>query len=217
MADMTPSGPARQLASAAAPVGLQPAGVVRHFVENQHIFAQGDDARGYFMVATGTVRTCCLLRGGRRHVAAFHVPGDFFGFEEGAQRSLSAEAVCRSSVVSYRSVIPKRDSPFDDVRTRLLDLAVRTLSRAQKHAVSLGRRNAEERIAAFLIDWAACSPHAAELSLPMTRQDLGDHLGLTVETVSRTLKRMARNGLIELRTARRIRLTDTAALNRLTS
>ncbi len=81
----------------------------------------------------------------------------------------------------------------------------------------LGRRTAVEKVAAFLIDWAGNFPAAEHVSLAMTRQDIADYLGLTVETVSRTLARLRRGAFIELTTAREIGLTNLAGLRSLAS
>jgi len=89
---------------------------------------------------------------------------------------------------------------------------LRNLSRAQEHAVLLGRRSAVEKVAAFLLDWARQSSAAGTIGLAMTRQDIGDYLGLTIETVSRTLSQLERDGVIELPSVRQIRIKDLEAL-----
>jgi CRP/FNR family nitrogen fixation transcriptional regulator len=89
---------------------------------------------------------------------------------------------------------------------------MRSLARAQVHALLLGRRSAVEKVAAFLVDWATHSANTGTVTLEMTRQDIADYLGLTIETVSRTLSQFERDGMIQFSTARHIRLTDPAAL-----
>jgi CRP/FNR family nitrogen fixation transcriptional regulator len=198
--------------------GLQTAGAVRHFAPNQQIFREGDAVGTYFKVVAGVVRTCRLLSGGRRQVDDFHVPDDLFGFEMGPLRRHSAEAACHTTVILYRHLSAEALAANNqDIARRLFAQAVRSLSRAQDHAVLLGRCTALEKVAAFLIDWAAIFQNTDEIILAVTRQDIADYLGLTVETVSRILARLEGNALIELSTARRIRLTDPVALRALAS
>ena len=94
---------------------------------------------------------------------------------------------------------------------------MKNLARAQEHSLSLGRRNAVEKVAAFLIELFEKSPDAKEITLAMTRQDIADYLGLTMETVSRTLSQLERDAFIELTTAREIRMKDRTALRSLNS
>ncbi len=86
------------------------------------------------------------------------------------------------------------------------------LQRAQDHMLLLGRKNAQERIAAFLLDMSGRLPQQDAVELPMSRQDIADYLGLTIETVSRTLTQLERDGIIAIPASRRILLTDPAAL-----
>jgi CRP/FNR family nitrogen fixation transcriptional regulator len=197
---------------------LQAAGAVRHFAQNQQIFREGDAAGAYFKVISGVVRTCRFLSGGRRQIDDFHVPGDLFGFEMGPVRRHSAEAACRTTAILYRHrSLETLAANNQDIALRLFAQAVRSLSRAQDHAVLLGRCTAIEKVATFLVYWAANFHDTDEIILAITRQDIADYLGLTVETVSRILARMAGNAVIELSTARRIRLTDPVALRALAS
>jgi CRP/FNR family transcriptional regulator, nitrogen fixation regulation protein len=89
------------------------------------------------------------------------------------------------------------------------------MARSQNHSLLLGRGTAVERLAAFLIEWAQHSPGAQTIALPLTRRDIADYLGLTLETVSRMFSQLSRNALIELPTARQIRFKDLAALREL--
>jgi CRP/FNR family nitrogen fixation transcriptional regulator len=88
------------------------------------------------------------------------------------------------------------------------------LRRAREHALLLGRRGALEKMAGFLLDMVKKSKEAV-VALPMSRQDIADYLGLTIETVSRALSQLERDGIIELQSIRQIRLRDTASLRAL--
>ena len=184
-------------------------GPVMHYAQDSEIYGEGEDADCYYKVISGVVRTCKFLADGRRQIDAFHVAGDLFGVETGCTHTLSAEAVGDCEIVAYRRWIPcaKRGAP-----AQLLEHVMRNLERAQEHAVLLGRRTAPEKVASFLLGWAKHSAKGATIALAMTRQDMGDYLGLTLETVSRILSRMERDDLIELPSARQIRVTNLAAL-----
>jgi len=198
--------------------GLPAVGSTLNFTENQEIYGEGDEAVLFFKVSIGVVRTCTYLSDGRRQIDAFYLPGNVFGLEVGAEHSLSAETVCNSTIISYR----RRDLEMlaannEGASRQLFSYAMQSLARAQQHAVVLGRRCAVEKVAAFLTDWAAYSPQSEILTLEMPRQDIADYLGLTIETVSRTFAHLEGKALIELPTARQIRLKDPEGLRHLNS
>jgi CRP/FNR family nitrogen fixation transcriptional regulator len=191
------------------------AGPVQRFGQDQEIYGEGDPANAFFKVVSGVVRTCKFLSDGRRQIDAFYIAGDIFGLEAGTEYTLSAEAVCDCSIVSYRQrgKLAANDASLSH---QFFSYAMRSLARAQEHALLLGRRSAVEKVAAFLIEWAGYSPDSKVISLAMTRQDIADYLGLTIETVSRTLSQLERDSFIEV-AARMIRVTNPAALRNLNS
>ena len=182
--------------------GLRSTGLVRHFVQDREIYREGGDSGVFFTVVSGMVRTCKSRNDGRRQIDAFHVPGDVFGFEAGLEQSLSAEAVSDCTVTSHRW--HGLAATYDGVPHYLFSHAMRGLARAQEHALLLGRQSAVEKVAAFLLDQAGQSPDPQVINLEMIRQDIADYLGLTHETISRTLSRLERALLIRLTTARQI-------------
>jgi CRP/FNR family nitrogen fixation transcriptional regulator len=187
-----------------------------HFTQDQEICGEGDEAVAFFKVVSGVVRTCKFLSDGRRLIDSFHVAGDIFGVETGPEYSFSSEAVCDSTVISYRRRRLDALAPQDPgLSQQMFSYAMRRLARAQVHVLLLGRRSAVEKVAAFLVDWATHSPDTGTVTLEMTRQDMADYLGLTIETVSRTLSQFERDRLIGFSTARRIRLTNAGALREL--
>jgi CRP/FNR family nitrogen fixation transcriptional regulator len=191
----------------------RPAAGVLHFAQDREIYCEGDEAGSFYKVTSGVVRTCKFLSDGRRQIDAFHVAGNVFGVEAGAAYSLSAEAASDCTVTSYRrrGIDP---SAFSDasLSQHLFAYAMQSLARAQDHALLLGRKSAVEKVTAFLLDWAKHSPSGQDVALAMTRQDIADYLGLTIETVSRNLSALERQGLIALVSPRQIRLRDMAAL-----
>ena len=191
-------------------------GSVLHFARDREIYGEGDNADVFFKVVAGVVRTCKFLSDGRRQIDGFHVVGDVFGFEAGQEYRLSAEAVCDCALISYRRRgVERLAAGSDALWQQLFSFAMRSMARAQDHALLLGRRSAVEKVAAFLMEWAQQTPCAATITLAMTRQDIADYLGLTIETVSRTLSQLERDAVIELSSARQINLKDPVALREL--
>jgi CRP/FNR family transcriptional regulator, nitrogen fixation regulation protein len=192
---------------------LHAAGSVMHFPEGREIFAEGGDSDMFFKVVSGMVRTCKFRSDGRRQIEAFHGEGDVFGFETGHERRLSAEAVGECTLVAYRRTSVEALAQKDmSVGRQLFRYAMRGMTRAQEHTLLLGRRGAAEKVAAFLIRLAAQSPDHHAITLKMSRQDIGDYLGLTIETVSRTFSQLERDGVIELPNARQVCVRNPEAL-----
>ena len=201
----------------ARPAAAPGLGATRAYTKDEEVFAEGDRASSFFKVVSGAVRTSKLLSDGRRQIDAFHLPGDFFGIESGEEHRFSAEALGETTVVAYRrcslDLLAAGDTGF---ARQLVAAMMRSLERAQDHMLLLGRKTAMEKIATFLLDLSGRVPQAGQVDLPMSRTDIADHLGLTIETVSRSLTQLERQGVIELPTHRRsIVLRDKAALRRL--
>lgn len=190
------------------------AGCRRTFVRGEEIFAEGEPCSVFYKVVSGTVRTGKLLSDGRRQIDAFHFAGDVFGLESGEKHRLTAEAVDRVTVIAYR-----RNAFGDLVHSdpvfggQVLTSMLSSLDRAHDHMMLLGRKTALEKMASFLLDVAARRDSDDRVALPMQRADIADHLGLTIETVSRTLTQMVRDGLIRLTDlGRTVLLTNKAGL-----
>lgn len=197
-------------------------GTVVQVARNSEIFGEDEPAEYIYVVLSGVVRICKLLGDGRRQIEAFCLPGDAFGWERGATNRFSAEAVneCRLARVK-RSILFARASDDAELAQALWALTFAELHRAQDHLLLLGRKTAQERVAAFLLDLARRSASslepATEVVLPMSRQDIADYLGLTIETVSRTLTSLEEAAIIALPSSRRVMLRDRHALRRLDS
>ena len=171
----------------------------RIFARGEELFAEGDKAAFFYKVVSGTVRTAKLLSDGRRQIDAFHLAGDIFGIEAGAEHRFSAEAVGGVAVIAYRrSALDRLTHEHPAFGEQVMSSMIRSLERAQDHMLLLGRKTAQEKIATFLLDLAERMHEDDRFELPMLRSDIADHLGLTIETVSRTLAEFARKGLIKL-------------------
>ena len=183
------------------------------------IFEQDALAGSVFNITSGSARLYRLLPDGRRQVVGFALPGDFLGLALTERNNFSADALTALTACSFSRTA---FSDFLDTKPHLLRklhaMAGHELSLAQEQMVILGRRTAEEKIAAFLMGlrkrWGRLSTTSVTIPLPMTRQDIGDFLGLTVETVSRMMTRLARERAI-LIVPDGVRLLDVARMEAL--
>ncbi len=185
--------------------------------------AEGDPAEHFFNVTLGTVKLFKLLPDGRRQVTGFASAGSFLGLAVSSSYAFGAEAVepvqvCRFSRTRLRHLL----DDFPAMERRLLDVASNELVAAQEQMLLLGRKTARERVASFLLareSSAAAGPPVAgtRLRLPMARTDIADYLGLTVETVSRTMTRLRVEKLIEMPSPTEIVLRNPAALQEIAS
>ena len=185
------------------------------FARNAEIYGEGDEAEYLYQVVSGTVRAYKILDDGRRQIGAFYFPGDIFGFEAGDEHSCSVEAVCPTQVLSIkRTALLSRADHERTVARQLWEATARELGRIQQHLL-LFVKSAEQRLASFLLENARRTPGAASVDLVMSRQDIADYLGLTIETVSRTFTQLEQDGIIALTTSRQIELRNRPALARL--
>ncbi len=192
---------------------LAPVGVVMSFGRNAEIYAEGEMSGYVYKVLSGLVRVSKLLPDGRRQISAFHMPGEMFGFEADAIHHASAEAVVPVKVVAFKwDGLPDLASTPINVVRELLSLALLGLRRTQDQLLVLGRKNALERLAAFLLEMDARSGANHIVDLAMPRHDIADYLGLTLETVSRMFAELKETGTIRLESARRVHLLDVAKL-----
>ncbi|MDX8530776.1 helix-turn-helix domain-containing protein [Mesorhizobium sp. VK25A] len=183
-----------------APVSEGPTTPVTFFSSGAEIYAQGEKAGALYQVEFGAVRIYRLLADGRRQISAFHMAGETFGFEADATHHFFAEAINATGVRVFRT------PSGTDMSRQLLPLALKGLTRAQEHLLVLGRQNAIERVAAFLVEMSERQGGLRQVELPMSRNDIGDYLGLTIETVSRVFTRLKEKGVIRLLNLRSIEI-----------
>ena len=198
------------------PVGAGPSpfpGVQIRYAREEEIFGEGEPADYVYKVLSGGVRTYRILRDGRRQIDEFHFAGGCFGIEAGAEHRASAEAITDATVLVARRIsLSDLSNQGGEIARHLLQLTVAGLQRTQDHVVLLGRKSACERVASLLLDLDERAGGPRTLDVPMSRQDMADYLGLTIETVSRTLTQLQADGLIQIPASRRIVLSDRAAL-----
>ena len=179
------------------------------------IYGEKEPAEHVYQVKTGAVRSYKLLTDGRRQIGAFHLVGDIFGLENGSVHRFTAEAVVKTTVRLIKRQSLEAVAESDAVVTRnLLSLTTSKLEHAENHMLLLGRKTSLERVAAFLIEMDARLTATGVVALPMSRRDIADYLGLTLETVSRAISRLHRAGLLHFigTNQREISLRDRAGL-----
>jgi CRP/FNR family transcriptional regulator, nitrogen fixation regulation protein len=164
-------------------------------------------------VQRGVVRTHKILNDGRRQITAFYFPGEVFGLERAENYGIGAEAVTTSQVASFRRAqIFTAASQSVEVARELWSRTAQNLQHAESHMLLLGRKTALEKVEAFLAEMDERTRRSGHINLPMTRLDISDYLGLTIETVSRCLGRMQDDGRLSLSGVRTMDLRPVLSL-----
>ena len=190
-------------------------GTLTRLKREEALFLEGDVADCYFKVVSGVVRGCQLLADGRRHIGDFFLPGDFIGLDAVESYAFSAEAVTDVSVIRYARRRVDLLAANDPQLTRsLVNIMREGLCAGRKQMTLLGHLTAIERIASFLLTMSERTAES-EISLPMTRTDIGDYLGLTMETVSRAFSQLKADGVIKQDSVHKVVITDRDTLEEL--
>lgn len=188
------------------------------YQKDEEIFGQDEPAEYVYQIVRGAVRTYKLLSDGRRQIGSFHLAGDIFGLEYGASHRLTAEALVETDVRLIRrrslEVAAVEDA---QVARSLWHVTAGKLQHAEDHMLLLGCKNALEKVAAFLLEMDDRLLAAGLSELPMCRRDIGDYLGLTLETVSRALASLHDQGILNFAGARQILIRNRKRLSDLNS
>ncbi|WP_339026556.1 helix-turn-helix domain-containing protein [Bradyrhizobium symbiodeficiens] len=179
------------------------------------IFGEDEDAEDVYQISSGAVRTSKMLPDGRRQINSFHLPGDMFGFENGATHRFTAEAIIETVVsITRRCNVVGAMTNREKDAMNLFGFVTQNLAHAENHMLLLGRKTALEKVAAFLLEMDDRQSHPNILILPMNRRDIGDYLGLTLETVSRAFSTLRDVQLLRFdgATQRRVKLLDLEGL-----
>ncbi len=214
-----------RMASGAAPLpcpaatalasAIELMGAPMSFTRNAEIYGENEPADFLYKVISGTVRTYKMLNDGRRQIGDFYLAGDLFGLETGAEHAFSAEAIADTKVLFIkRSAVMALAARDNDIARQLWALTGLELDRVQGHILLL-IKTARERVAAFLLEMAERIHAGNDVELPMSRQDIADYLGLTIETVSRTLTQLEGVHAIALPSSRHIVLRNRTILRQL--
>lgn len=197
---------------------LQRLGAKVRFVRNETIFNEGDEANYAYKVVSGAVRLCKHMVNGRRQIADFLLPGEFFGFLQFGSYTFTAEAVGEVVLMAYPNrQVENLSNTMPAMRDRIMMVLSQRLLGMQDHLVMLGRQSARERVAAFLLMLAerAGAGDDALIEMPMSRQDIADYLGLTIETVCRVLSDMKRTKVIDTPNLHQVGIRSLDALETL--
>lgn len=188
-------------------------GIPSRYARNEEIFGEADPADFVYRVRSGVVRLYRILHDGRRMIGSFQFAGDSFGVEADGEHSFSAEAVTDCEIIAIpRAILTRRAESDPEFARQLWRTAVAELAGARQHMLVLGCQSAVERVGSFLLEMAGRHANHRVVSLPMSRQDIADYLGLTIETVSRTITQLTERGAIEVPTSRTIVLRNTSLL-----
>ena len=181
------------------------------------LFLEGEAARHLFNVTAGAVKIYKLLADGRRQMTGFLFPGDFLGLANDETYAYSATAITKTWVCRFpRGKLETLLKRFPKMERRLFAMASHELAVAQEQMLLLGRKTAREKIASFLLMLSGRAVRRGQgdnpVSVPMTRADIGDFLGLTTETVSRIFTHLRKSGMITLLPEGKVRLNDRSRL-----
>ncbi len=177
------------------------------YAREEEIYGEGEEAEFVYRVVAGAVRSHKVLSDGRRQITGFHLAGSLFGFEQGETHWHTAEALSDTRVLIFpRRPIERAATRSAEVACQLWSMATASLRDAQDLALLLGRRSAQGRLAAFLIEVDRRFGGTGTFALPMTRRDIADYLGLTIETVSRTFSQLEEEGALRRAGGRQITL-----------
>jgi CRP-like cAMP-binding protein len=166
------------------------------------LFHEGDDAEALYEVVTGVFRASKVFPDGRRQVVAFAYPGDIIGFGHGDTYRFDCDALTPGKVqVTARGDVMTAVRNRPELGEKLLTMAAGEIASMHDLSELLCRKSAMERLAGFLISLAGRAGKQANderVELPMCRADIADHLGLTIETVSRNMTKLRTRGIIDV-------------------
>jgi CRP/FNR family nitrogen fixation transcriptional regulator len=181
--------------------------------KDEEIYGEDEPAEYVYQVISGSVRSYKLLSDGRRQIGAFHLPGNVFGLESGTTHRLAAEAIVDTTVRLVKRRSLEQAATVDvNVARKLWAMTAGDLRHAEDHMLLLGRKTAMERVATFLLEMDRRLSVTGMMALPMCRRDIGDYLGLTLETVSRALSQLHGQGVLGFSGARQIVLRNRQRL-----
>lgn len=193
---------------------------VRRLERHEMLFSEGDDGGKYYEVLEGVVCSFRILHDGRRQILSFNYPGDIIGIGHEQECKCSCEAVSKAAVRSIPTARLHRviqDRP--ELAQKLLSVATTEIASMHDHFVMVGRKSATEKLASFLLALARRDADddatSATFDLPMTRTDIADFLGMTIETVSRRFTSLRKSGVIDLPQTSRVHVRDMLWLEEL--
>jgi len=184
---------------------------------NGYLYYEGDEVEWLYQVTSGVLRLTRLLEDGRRQVIAFGYPGDVLGFPANGLHHTDCQALSEVRLQPFRRSALESGAADPALHQFLLQSALREISAMQDHFMMLGRKSATEKVASFLGVLAERFGSALgayhQVELPMSRADIADFLGLTTETVSRTLTQLRKCKIIAIENNHTIIILRPTALS----
>jgi CRP/FNR family transcriptional regulator len=191
--------------------------VQKHLDAGEMLFLEADPADSLFVITDGSIKLYKMLADGRRQITGFLFRSDFLGLAFRERYAYSAEALSPTTVCRFpKDRLEALLDEFPEMERRLLSIASNELASAQDQMLLLGRKTAEEKLASFL--WILSRRAALKeldgetIDLPMTRMDMADYLGLTIETVSRSFSALKRKEIIAFTTPQRMQILDLPSI-----
>jgi CRP/FNR family transcriptional regulator, nitrogen fixation regulation protein len=182
------------------------------FHRGQEICSDDQSMEHWYFLISGAARRCAIRSDGHRQIVDLLLPGDFFGLAFGDKSEATIEAITSNTVVaSYpRPRIEVLADSDPKIARELRDIAFKTLSRMQSQMLILGRITAKEKVGSFILEMAArlSNGESESVSLPVSRYDIADYLGVSVETVSRALAALKEHGAIKFLGTRTVSIVD---------
>lgn len=201
---------------------LNPIHTLMPLAAAQSLFREGDQGEFLYLVISGSLKLHKLLSDGRRQVIRFLFTGDLFGLDQTTDGlyATSADSLTQSQLCRLPArKVEKLGGELIALDQHLNRVVVSNLVAVQNHLLLLGRKSADEKLASFLLEMSERATQRglppSPVSLPMSRTDIADYLGLTIETVSRTLTRLRQNDLIQLPLSGQVVLVDMVKLREL--
>lgn len=188
-------------------------GARTRFARDEEIYGQGEEVTHLYRLRSGVVRTTRIAADGRRQIGDFYYPGELFGLEPGPDHQYAAEALTDCEVQRVARSAVRAVGGDAELDRAILAAVGRELQRTQDHVMLLGRKSAREKVAGFLRSLSSGRP--GDVDVTMSRQDMADYLGLTIETVSRTLTQLQSDNIVAFPASRRFRVTNWDALEAL--
>jgi CRP-like cAMP-binding protein len=190
--------------------------VIMPHSRGEEICGQGRPVEYWYLVISGVARRCAIRPDGRRQIVDLLLPGDFCGFAIGEEWDVTVEAVAEGTVVAAyprRRIEALADSD-PKIAREIRQIAFSALSRLQAQLLILGRITALEKVGSFILEMAARQSDggADQVALPVSRYDIADYLGVSVETVSRSLSDLKQRGAIKLMGTRKVSIVDRDVL-----
>ena len=196
--------PSEQLSNAPQirPAQKRSATITKVFKAGSNLYYEGDKVERLYQVQSGVLRLTRLLEDGRRQVIAFGFPGDIVGFPSDGRYHTDCDVLTDARLQTYHLSALESSKGDPELHKQLLQATLREISAKQDHFMMLGRKSAVEKVASFLcVLTERMSTEAGprnQALLPMSRSDIADFLGLTTETVSRTLSQLRKSGIIAI-------------------